>query len=299
VDEARIIERAPTLPGRTIRGGLPKNVALKDSASSYSKNYKYKPGYPDLRTMGIRVDGEGNECLTAIEAFSAKIANRTLRPGDKCISRIFGPPRKTHGVDINPTFPVGRKAESPIWVSTGSMPQTAEEWRGIYAVLDEWNGDKFRLAATVPEGGTKVPINGCFGKISEQASSKIPGQYLPGGASQAVVQLPESTHTLINKKYTEEFLPRIQDYIEAIEKANEEFLRTGVVPKLTVPLPEPVKWDDPETGLHCVLEATGWADANGHWGYAVRPDRAMTTVTEPLPDTAATVSKENAEVFVK
>ncbi|MDR0702014.1 MAG: hypothetical protein LBF61_06310 [Azoarcus sp.] len=297
VDEARLNEKSSILPKRTARGGLPKNPALVDFPVSFGKIYKPKPGYPDLCTMGIREDGKRIKHYTAIEAFSGRIVNRALRPGDSVIFRVFGPKRDTYGIAVRESYPGGRPG-SAIWVGTGRVPQTAEEWRAMCAVLDEWNGDMFKFEARVPTEGTKVPIKGCFGKVSEQVSSKIPGQYLPGVVDQAVVRLPDSTYARISEEY-EDFMKAAQDYIEAMKKANEEFLRTDIVPKVTVPPPKPAKWTDPETGLECEINATGWVDANGHWGYDPKPDRATNVTTEPLADTAEIVSKENAEVIIK
>ncbi|MDR2092784.1 MAG: hypothetical protein LBP58_05655 [Azoarcus sp.] len=296
-DEAKLVDRQSILPKRTARGGLPQNKAVKGDDASYKDVYTPELGYPDLRDMGIRIDDSNaisSENYRGIEAYHARIANRALQPGDSVIFRVFGPDGRTYGVYVKESYPGGRPGDD-IWVGIGRVPQTAEEWRGLCAVLDEWNRDMFIFEMHVPPEGTKVPVNGCFGAVSEQAGTSIPGQYLPGAADQAVVRLPDSTYKKITKEH-EVFMQAAQDYIAAMRKAYDEFMYTGVAPKVTVPPPKPVTWTDPETGLVCTLRATGWVDANGHWGYAV-PGGTINVSTTPVTDTTATLPKDNNEVF--
>ena len=121
-DEARLVEER-ALPARSARG-LRKNEAIAGRSDTYEHVYKHEAGYPDLRTYPK--DGH----YTQIEAFSGKVVNRPLRPGDQ-IYRFFGPEGVTHWA------PVSESASGGAWWGLGHPPKTAKEWREKSAVLDE------------------------------------------------------------------------------------------------------------------------------------------------------------------
>jgi hypothetical protein len=292
--EAYLIERPPTLPVRSIRGGMPQNVAIKGREKEFAHIYTPEPGYPNLFDKGIR-EHKKLKYYSGVEANSGRIIHRELRVGDECY-RIWGPEGITYGQKIYNSYPNSRPG-SPMWVGLGTPPANAKAWREGAAVLDEWNRDFFRIRMEVVNANAPVKIKATCGTIAEQFSDKIPGQYLPGGHQQALVQLPDDLYAKIGE-VADDYLKRCQDYIEQMKQANEEFLKTGAKPtQLPTPPDPPKPWIHPETGLKITIEPTGWYDVNGHWGYGVRPDRQLITA-EQMPSTALmVVPKTNKEVF--
>jgi hypothetical protein len=72
------------------------------------------------------------------------------------------------------------------------------------------------------------------GTVSEQFGEKIPGQYLPGGATQAFFFLEK-------------------DFKELLNKVGHDFANGAKTSKLL----------DSATGLEFTFHSTGWTDANG------------------------------------
>ncbi len=155
--EARLVEDAPrSLP--RVRKGFANN-SLAD--------YHHVEGWPDLR-KGALVLKDGKK-YPNIEAFSGAMRAVELKPG-QTIFRVLNP----H---------MNYKA-SPWW--TMKMPETAEEWRELLAVLDTFNINGFFVKYTIPEGTT---LKAWAGKAAEQFN-KGTGQYLGGGGEQLFVEFP-------------------------------------------------------------------------------------------------------------
>ncbi|RZT10024.1 hypothetical protein SAMN05216319_1527 [Duganella sp. CF402] len=250
VDERRLIEDG-VLPVRNTRGGFSQNPAKKADAAKINKLYQHEAGYPDLMTLDA--NGEYNK----IAAYAGKMVNRQLKDGEQ-VFRFFGPARVTHGV------PVGEAAAGGGWWGIGPAPKTAKEWRELAAVLDSFNGDGFFVSAKVV--GSKGP-KAVVGTVSEQFGKILPGQYLPGGATQAFFYLDRA-------------------FSDALTKAGQAFTRGENVGKII----------DTATGLEFTFHRTGWKDANGIWGY-VRGPSATTTQTARV-GTREQASKENKEVII-
>nr|WP_308495405.1 DUF2345 domain-containing protein [Duganella aceris] len=113
----------------------------------------------------------------------------------------------------------------------GPAPRTAREWREYAAVLDSFNGDGFFVTAKVI--GNKGP-KAAVGTVSEQFGKQIPGQHLPGGATQAFFYLDRA-------------------FWAALSKAGQDFAKGERVSKVV----------DTATGLEFTFHRTGWTDANG------------------------------------
>jgi hypothetical protein len=224
--EARLYEEPPpTL--RSERGGWkqnPDDPRDPNFADDIAKVYQHEPGYPNL--LAYPKNGK----YTDIAAFSGRIRNEEL-DGSKKLFRMFGPGDSTLGVEVRESYAGGD------WWGLGDAPAAPEAWRGPSAVLDEWNRDGYGVTAELPKD---AKLKASVGKTSEQVSGKIPGQYLPGGGEQAVINLPKSTR-------------------EALSAAGKRVMNSG----------KPEVWVDPETGIKFTLKKTGWADkdVNGAIGY--------------------------------
>jgi hypothetical protein len=262
-EEARLVEDG-AMPARSARGWKKNNAEAADPMI-YQDVYKHDPGYPDLtRTVD-------NGHYTQIEAFSGKIVNRELKPGEQ-IYRLFGPAGDTLRVPVGKSYPGGA------WWGLGSPPKTAKEWREQAAVLDEWNRDGFMIVATVPQGR---PIKAAVGTISEQRGTKISGQFLPGGGMQAVFDMSKEAKANLSR-------------------VAEEVMQTGK-PRYWV---WDQNWIDPLTGarththMKFEIRPTGWGDANGVHGYLRVPGGVGTVQTARL-GAREQATKENREVEVK
>ncbi|GGC25394.1 hypothetical protein [Pseudoduganella buxea] len=242
--ERRLIEQG-ALPARSTRGGFRQNPANHRDPGEIAKYYTHVPGYPDMKYGGP--DAKTGQ-FNSIAAFAGKMVNRQLNDGEQ-IFRFFGPARTTHGV------PVDAASASGGWWGVGRAPRTAKEWREYAAVLDSFNGDGFYVTAKVKGyNGPKAVV----GTVSEQFGNKIPGQYLPGGATQAFFFLEKS-------------------FADALRKMGEDFIN-GVDPGPVI---------DATTGLEFTFHKTGWIDANGIWGYS-------RDLGVPATQTARLASREKA-----
>jgi hypothetical protein len=221
--EARLYEDPPPAL-RSARGGWKQNPDDPKKIKDIAEIYQHEPGYPDL----LRADPDTGR-YPSIAAFSGRIRNEELE-GQK-LFRLFGPEDSTLGVPVTETDAGGG------WWGLGDMPTTPQAWRDPSAVLDEWNRDGYAVSAELPRG---AKLKAAVGKTSEQTSDKIPGQYLPGGGEQAVINLPKSTR-------------------EALSDAGKRVMNSG----------KPEVWVDPETGIKFTVDKTGWADkdVNGAIGY--------------------------------
>ena len=251
VEERRLVEDG-VLPSRNSRGGFDQNPSSIKRSKLIKKYYQHEDGYPNL--FNADPQAKNHEKLAA---FSGKMINRPLKDGEQ-IFRFFGPPRKTHGMDVGEAYAGGG------WWGIGPPPQTAKEWRELAAVLDSFNGDGFFVTAkVVGDNGPKAVV----GTVSEQFGEKIPGQYLPGGATQAFFYLEKTFSTDLGK-------------------FGQDFARGEKVPKIV----------DSATGLEFTFHRTGWTDANGIWGYVRGPGTASIQTARVGSREKAT--KENKEVMI-
>lgn len=249
-EERRLVEDG-MLPARTSRGGFKQNPARASDLGDIAKRYKKESGYPDL-TKRI-----SNGQYDAIAAFSGKMVNRELKKGEEMF-RFFGPARTTHGVAV------GDASAGGAWWGLGRPPKTAKEWREWAAVLDSFNGDGFCITARVIRNkGPKAVV----GTVSEQFGSKIPGQYLAGGATQAVLDLDKTFNDVL-KKFGEDFIAG-SNASTFVDHAN---------------------------GLEFTIHKTGWTDSNGIWGYLHFPGTG--TVQTARVASREHASKQNNQVVV-
>ncbi|SPK75140.1 conserved protein of unknown function (plasmid) [Cupriavidus taiwanensis] len=249
-DEARLVEHG-VLPTRSKRGWQ-QNFAPAKRPDKYEKFYRPEPGYPDLTK---KVDKNGN--LEAVAAYSGRMINRPLKQGEE-IFRFFGPAGVTHGEKITSTNPGG------VWWGLGPPPKSAQQWRERAAVLDEFNRDGYVVVGRVV--GTNPP-KAVVGTVAEQTGSKLSGQYLPGGATQAFFMLDEETS-------------------KGLKALGEEVIASG----------KARAWTDTLTGITFHIRPTGWKDANGVWGYARMP--GPTSVQTARLGAREQATKKNREVLV-
>lgn len=156
--EARLVEDAPRSKPR-MRDGFPSN-SISD--------YHHVEGWPDLRS-GATKDKFGNVTYPNIQAFSGPMRAVELKPG-QTIFRVLNPNKNYKA--------------SPWW--TFKMPETAEEWRELLAVLDKFNINGFFVKYTLPEGAT---LKAWAGKAAEQFDKDV-RQYLGGGGEQLFIEFP-------------------------------------------------------------------------------------------------------------
>ena len=251
-EERRLVEDG-VLPTRNSRGGFDQNPSSASDPAAIAKFYKHDDGYPSL--FNATPGAKNHEKLAA---FSGKMINRQLKDGEQ-IFRFFGPPRTTHGVEVGEAFAGGG------WWGLGPPPKTAKEWREFAAVLDSFNGDGFYMVARVT--GNKGP-KAVVGTVSEQFGKEIPGQHLPGGATQAFFYLE-------------------QVFSKSLSKAGQDFAKGENVSTIV----------DTATGLEFTFYRTGWTDANGIWGY-LRPPGTTTTQTAKV-GSREQATKENREVTIQ
>lgn len=236
-DELKILEEGKGAL-RSSRGGFAAN---NPSAAQLHRFYAPEPGYPDL--LGWKVPGGASgDVYPNIATMSGKVVNRQLRKGEK-VFRVFGPGGKTHGTAVATSTPAGSR--SPAFWGLNDVPTTAEEWRHLAAVRDEWNRNGLMIIGTIIDD-----LPACVGKIAEQFSENIPGQYLRGGGKQAMLDLPQA----------------VRDQINALgAKMTEVLQNTGKAP---APVTHTVG------GVHWEIRATGWGDVNGIHGYLNMPGPA-------------------------
>lgn len=251
-DERRLVEDG-VLPVRNSRGGFSQNPASASNPAKIAKYYKHEPGYPNLLHAADPLTNEYN----SVAAFAGKMVNRPLEEGEQ-VFRFFGPPRTTHGVAVDEAWGGGA------WWGVGRPPKTAKEWRELAAVLDSFNGDGFYVSARVI--GSKGP-KAVVGTVSEQFGEKIPGQYLPGGATQAFFFLGS----------------RFKDILNQI---GHNFSNGAKRSKIM----------DPQTGLEFTFYRTGWTDANGIWGYLRAP--GATTIQTARVGSREQATKNNEQVVI-
>lgn len=152
-----------------------------------------KKGYPDLFLGGAKKSPAfGKEpVFTSIASFSSEITAKSSREmARKTIFRAFG----NKGDYARESYAAGG-----FW-GYQKTPGSAEEWRELSAVLDEWNANGFLVVLHLPEDfGTRMPgANAWHGKIAEQFGDKRPDQYLKGGGEQVIIELDERFKRMVN-----------------------------------------------------------------------------------------------------
>lgn len=251
-DEARLVEDG-VLPVRSRRGGFKQNPALVARPKEWEHLYKPEPGYPNLADPS-RALGDFH---SAVQAYSGKMINRQLHDGEH-IFRAFGEGGETHGVKIKESVAGG------VWWGIGEAPKSAQEWRPSTAVLDEFNRNGFLVTGkVVGDGGPKAVV----GTVAEQTGTKLPGQYLPGGATQAFFFLDQP----------------VADHLTALGQ------RAIAENRL-------LTWVDPASGMHFEIRPSGWKDVNGIIGYLHTPGPGMVAIVRLGEREQAT--KEHRQVVV-
>lgn len=182
-EEARLLEGKTPVRIRKA-GKFRQNLSDVDRPEEIAKVYKYEPGFPNLLARPSRTGGYH----PAIAAASGKIENKML--SGTTVFRAFGPGDVTHGVKVGESYPVGA-----FW-GIGSAPKSGELWRNPCAVLDEWNANGRICAIHIPE---KLKIPACVSTVSEQFGLKIPGQFLEGGARQAIIEFDDTVRDIATK----------------------------------------------------------------------------------------------------
>lgn len=156
--EARLIEGGPRKMPR-VRSGFKANSIA---------DYRHVEGWPDLGKYSKKLP-DRRRIYPDIEAFSGPLSAVKLEQG-QTIFRVLLP---------------SKNGKASAWW-TAKMPESAEEWRELLAVLDKFNINNFFVKYTIPEGTT---LKAWSGKAAEQFNSEV-GQYLPGGGAQLFVEFP-------------------------------------------------------------------------------------------------------------
>jgi hypothetical protein len=219
-EEARLIESGAAK--KIVRAGkFQQNIAATSSGSHahIDQIYKYQDGFPDL----LRHKVSRGEYYPMIAAASGKIKNEIISGED--LFRSFGPAGITHGVEVSRSKPIGM-----FW-GRGMPPASTEKWRGPCAVLDEWNGNGWIIKIHIP---SNVKIPACTSTVSEQFGKNIAGQFLEGGAQQAVI---------------ESFMEH-----EIVSIAEKLYAKGGGQAKLS-------------NGISIDVHASGWKGVSGEIGY--------------------------------
>lgn len=248
-DEARLVEDG-VLPARSTRGGWKQNEAVLKKPNTWG-GYKPEPGYPDLTKNVV------DDKLPWVAAYSGRIVNRELKQGEE-IYRLFGPKGVTHGVLVDPTKASGA------WWGLGKAPTAAREWREHAAVLDEFNRDGFIVIGKVI--GAKGP-KAAVGTVSEQAGTKLSGQYLGGGTTQALFFTNATS-------------------ADHLKQLGEQVIKSG----------KSETWVDTVEGITYEIRPTNWNDANGIWGYLHMPGSGK--IQTARLGAREVASKKNDEVTV-
>jgi hypothetical protein len=179
-EEARLLEGKIAKPVRHA-GKYRQNMAPLSKPKEIAKVYKYESGFPNL----MKSPAPGQIYYPMIAAASGKIENKML--SGVTVYRSFGKGAVTHGVTVGESFPVGA-----FW-GIGPPPSSGNTWRDLAAVLDEWNRNGWLCIMHIP---AHVQVPACISTVSEQFGKAIAGQYLEGGARQAVIEADKATRDI-------------------------------------------------------------------------------------------------------
>jgi len=181
VEEARLVESGAAK--KIVHAGKYPQNAANTLDTEIEKIYKHEAGFPNLKDKSVMV--EGVEYYPKIAASSGPIKNEMLQ--GETLFRAFGDEGSTHGIKVEESYAIGG-----FW-GRGAPPQTAEEWRQKYAVIDEWNRNGWLSLVHIPPG---VKIPACTSTVSEQFSKSITGQFLKGGGQQAFIAAFSEKHIM-------------------------------------------------------------------------------------------------------
>jgi len=204
-----------------------------------------KKGYPDILKWEGKSPAFGKETVfTDVASFSSEITAKSARDmAGSTIFRAFGNPSKL--------APKGSWAAGGFW-GYQKIPGSAEEWRQLSAVLDEWNGNGFLVVLHLPgDLATRMPgSNAWHGKIAEQFGNEVPEQYLKGGGEQVIINLDEQLKKELNR-------------------VGEQVKATGLPASVDI------------NGVKADFYPTDWKDVEGVHGYSnpegIKPPYATTT----------------------
>jgi hypothetical protein len=182
-EEARLLEGKVA---KNIRhaGKYRQNMAAVTRPGEIAKVYKYEPGFPNL----MKFASDDGLYYPSIVAASGRIENQML--SGVTVYRSFGEEGITHGIKVRQSFPTGA-----FW-GIGPPPASGKFWRDPAAVLDEWNRNGWLCIMHIPE---HVKMPACVSTVSEQFSKDIVGQYLEGGARQAVIEHDQVTRDIVTQ----------------------------------------------------------------------------------------------------
>jgi hypothetical protein len=131
--------------------------------------YQHADGWPDLRKPPFKD--------FAIQSFSGKITARKLKAGTR-IRRVIPPGDKGKNAGL-------------YWMLLEDFPKSGEAWRKDFAVLERWSGNGAYVEYVVPKGGLRVWEGKVSSQIDTNPKSKTFGQYLPGGATQLLIDFKQ------------------------------------------------------------------------------------------------------------
>lgn len=132
-------------------------------------DYTHVDGWPRLDGYSVPQGRGAPSKYPNVEAFSGAMRAVELKPGD-IVFRIL--------------LPAKNNKAGAWW--TAKMPETAEQWRELLAVLDKFNANNFFVKYTIPQGTT---LKAWKGKAAEQWDEAT-GQFLKGGGEQLFLEFP-------------------------------------------------------------------------------------------------------------
>lgn len=136
-------------------------------------------GWPDLfHTKGTMLATGAKEVYLNISSFHGEIvAWNAAKLAGKKVFRVFG----------NAGVIGGESWAGGMYWGLGKLPETAEQWRELCAVLDKFNANGYMVAADLPSNLEKLwpEARAWMGKVAEQyghGGDRL--QYLKGGGDQ-------------------------------------------------------------------------------------------------------------------
>jgi hypothetical protein len=177
---------------RQIRQGrFPSSECQADKGAIEARlRSKYQPnidqGWPDILKTQTRTSPSfpGTPVFQTVASFHGEIqAVDASHLAGKTLFRVFGVKRA----------PAPETYAGGMFWGFGKVPESAEEWRSLSAVLDEWNGNGFIAILHFPSDlAHQMPeAKGWVGQIAEQFGNEVPAQYLEGGGQQLFINLGE------------------------------------------------------------------------------------------------------------
>lgn len=211
-----------------------------------------KAGYPDIVNWKGENQAFGKKkVFTDIASFSGGINAKSAREmAGSTIFHAFG------NETALATKPGGSWAAGGFW-GYQKVPSSAEEWRKLSAVLDEWNGNGFLVVLYLPQDfAARMPDSHVWhGEIAEQFGKEAPSQYLQGGGEQVIINLD----TLLKKE---------------LNRVGEQVKASGQAASVEI------------NGVRSEFYPSGWKDVEGVHGYS-KPERIeppYATYTRQLHD---------------